>query len=106
MFKTDAIINVIFMLSPIILGLMFGMFLPMALSSPMEFTNLIFISFATGFSLLFVAKLSNFKNGIYFSFGTSTLKKQHKLLYLSGYGLMFLGLFMSAVFVATLKLAI
>lgn len=104
MFKTDAIINVIFLLSPIILGVMIGVFLPMAFSRPIEFTNLIFISLTLGFYLLFVAKLSNFKNGIYFSFGTSTLKKQAKWLYLSGHGLMFFGFFMSAVFDAALKL--
>lgn len=103
MFEKSAIANMIFVFGPIIfipvIFLPFPLLLEFARNDFKSFIMLACGVLLIGFGLFAYSKIINFKKGNWISFGTKNMDKNQKILYFSGYGLMFFWVLCIAVLV-------
>ena len=89
MFKKSALVTTIMLYSPIILGI-FGSLIA---TSP---RFMVLSIYSVGLLLFLVAKVSNFRKGIWISFGSRGMSQNYRLLYRTGYAFIILSVALSA----------
>ena len=92
----ELLLNWLFALGPLLLGMPIIWFTGLALEAPSFVFYLMVTLFILGFGLFFSAKLSVIKAGNMFSFGTVKMNKKYKVMYMTGYVIMVLGLIVLA----------
>lgn len=97
-------LNLVFLIGPILCLAAVSMLLPGALSNPPGFLHAALACYGAGFAAIAVAKLRNLRNGQLISFGTADMRNWEKWLYRSGYLLLFVALAMMAALVFSIQI--
>lgn len=104
MFERNALWNLTILIGPAVLGAVFGVLIPGALSNPSGFHRASLAVMAVGFVAFAVTKVRTIRRGKTISFGSAPMHRWERWLYRVGYFLMALGAVMTAVLAVSTQL--
>src|SRR6267142_2783393 len=90
--QAHAVINLLILLWPVLLGLPLAIAIGNAAVNPVGSAKLALGAYLLGFALFLVAKISVFRSGRLVTFGSHAMRRPYRALYRTGYAFMAVGL--------------